>query len=246
MKGRIVSLAGLGLALLSAATAVTGALGTRAEWWNFRVGFQVLTWAAYGGFASVLVTFLGGAMAMWRRQGRLATVAAVGLIIGFMVAGIPWRMKNMAQRVPPIHDITTDTDDPPGFIAILPFRLNAPNSVEYEGPSIAVQQNRAYPAIKPLVLQVSVETAFQRALTVARALGWEIVAEDLPGGRIEATDTTLWFGFKDDIVVRLRATSGGTRVDVRSVSRVGKSDVGTNANRIATFLGKLASSFENS
>jgi uncharacterized protein (DUF1499 family) len=184
-------------------------------------------------------------MAMWRRQSRLATVAAVGLIIGFMVAGIPLRMKYMAQRLPPIHDVTTDTEDPPRFIAILPLRLNAPNSVEYGGRSISIQQNRAYPAIQPLVLQVPLENAFQRALTLARAMGWEIVAENLPDGRIEATDTTLWFGFKDDIVVRLRATDTGTRVDVRSVSRVGKSDVGTNAKRIATFLGKLAVTSEN-
>jgi uncharacterized protein (DUF1499 family) len=81
--------------------------------------------------------------------------------------------------------------------------------------------------------------AFDRALATARAMGWEIIASDPTAGRIEATDTTLWFGFKDDVVVRVEAAPGGSRVDVRSLSRVGLSDVGTNAARIEKYLTAL-------
>jgi uncharacterized protein (DUF1499 family) len=70
-------------------------------------------------------------------------------------------------------------------------------------------------------------------------MGWQIVDANASEGRIEATDTTFWFGFKDDIVIRVAATSGGSRIDVRSVSRVGRSDVGTNAKRIRCYLKRL-------
>jgi uncharacterized protein (DUF1499 family) len=83
--------------------------------------------------------------------------------------------------------------------------------------------------------------AFERALAVARAQGWEIVAAVPAEGRIEATDTTRFFGFKDDIVIRVKAEGAGSRVDVRSLSRVGKSDVGKNASRIRAYLRALGS-----
>ena len=70
-------------------------------------------------------------------------------------------------------------------------------------------------------------------------MGWEIVASDPKSLRIEATDTTPWFGFKDDVVVRLANSPSGSKIDVRSVSRVGKSDVGTNARRIKAYLDRV-------
>ena len=91
----------------------------------------------------------------------------------------------------------------------------------------------------PLHLDVAPAQAFDRALTAARAMGWEIVASDPAQGRIEGTATTFWFGFKDDIVVRVGADGSGSRVDVRSLSRIGKSDVGANARRIRDYLGKV-------
>ncbi|HEX7466433.1 MAG TPA: DUF1499 domain-containing protein, partial [Usitatibacter sp.] len=84
------------------------------------------------------------------------------------------------------------------------------------------------------------QKATQSAIDAARACGWEVVSSDAPSGRIEATDTSLWFGFKDDIVVRVRPDGAGSRVDVRSVSRVGKSDIGANAKRVRGFLARLA------
>jgi uncharacterized protein (DUF1499 family) len=90
-----------------------------------------------------------------------------------------------------------------------------------------------------VTLSIPPNEAFTRALAVAQERGWQIVNADQSGGRIEATDTTRWFGFEDDVVVRLTPWGSGTRVDVRSVSRIGRSDVGTNARRIRRYLDEL-------
>jgi uncharacterized protein (DUF1499 family) len=234
-----LSRAALLLALGSAAAAILAGFGSRTGWWHFRTGFQILTWAAYGGLAGAVLGFLGGLASLWRGPRRGAWLALVALVIGLLVVGIPWQMKRTAQQVPAIHDITTDTDNPPRFVAVLPLRKNAPNSADYGGPDIAAQQRAAYPDLRPVPLPVPTRKAFAQALQAAEAMGWEIVATDAGEGRIEATDTTLWFGFKDDVVVRIQARGDESLVDVRSVSRVGKSDVGTNAQRIRAYLQKL-------
>ena len=107
--------------------------------------------------------------------------------------------------------------------------------------AVAKLQQQGYPDIKSLIVKAPPAEAMQKAIDAARSSGWEIVSTDSPSGRLEATDTTMWFGFKDDIVVQVRPeASGGSRIDVRSVSRVGGSDVGANAKRIREFLSRLA------
>jgi uncharacterized protein (DUF1499 family) len=148
-------------------------------------------------------------------------------------------MAKTAASVPAIHDITTDTSNPPVFVAVIPLRKEALNPYEYGGPEIAGLQKKAYPDIKPLEMSVPVEKAFDKSLAVAKKMGWEIVATEKSDGRIEATATTLWMGFKDDVVIRVTDNGSGSRVDIRSESRVGKSDVGTNAKRIRSFLKEM-------
>jgi uncharacterized protein (DUF1499 family) len=104
---------------------------------------------------------------------------------------------------------------------------------------MAPLQKEAYPDIQPLTIAVPPDAGFARALAAAEAMGWEVVASDAKDGRIEATATTFWYGFKDDIVIRVSQTVGGSRIDVRSKSRVGRSDIGTNAQRIREFLGRV-------
>jgi uncharacterized protein (DUF1499 family) len=227
-------------ALVSAVAAILAGLGSRMGWWHFRTGFQILTWAAYGGLGSAIIGFIGCLAALWRGQRRGAWLALVGLIVGLIVVGMPWQMKRTAQRVPPIHDITTDTDDPPRFVDILPLRKYAPNAADYGGPDLAAQQHAAYPDIQPVTLRLPSQQTFTQAIRATDAMGWDIVAVSPAEGRIEATDTTLWFGFKDDIVVRIQARGDESRIDVRSVSRVGKSDVGTNAQRIRAYVRRLS------
>ncbi|HEY3197945.1 MAG TPA: DUF1499 domain-containing protein [Nitrospirales bacterium] len=230
-------LAAFGLAILSGSAGLAAGLGTRWGLWHFKTGFLLLTWAAYG---ALFAAFLGLiALLVNRSSGKAVFFAVSSIVLAILVAGIPWQMKQRAQRVPRIHDITTDTENPPSFVAILPLRQDASNPPEYAGEAIAAQQLKAYPDIRPLTLTDPPDIAFEKALRTAHEMGWDIVETRADRGRIEATDTTLWFGFKDDIVVRVTASDIGSRIDVRSVSRVGKSDVGTNAARIRTYLTKI-------
>jgi uncharacterized protein (DUF1499 family) len=147
--------------------------------------------------------------------------------------------QRIARSVPPINDITTDTANPPVYVAVLPLRAGAPVSADYPGAETAAKQQSAYPDIRPVELNVAPDVAYARALDTARSFGWAIDATDAASGRIEATATTPWFGFQDDIVIRVSPTATGSRVDIRSHSRVGRSDLGTNAARIRAFIAKL-------
>jgi hypothetical protein len=214
-------------------------LGSRWEAWEYRTGFAILKYAACGGVVAIAVSLAGG-MVAWRESRRYGIVAAAaGVLLGAFAFGVPWSWARCAKRVPAIHDITTDTENPPRFVAVLALRKDAPNSADYGGPELARKQRAAYPELRSLVLDVAPDRAFEGAAAAARRLGWKIVDANAGEGRIEATDTTFWFGFKDDVVVRIAPSGRGSRVDVRSVSRVGVSDIGTNARRIRKFLKEL-------
>ena len=202
----------------------------------------MLRWAADGGVVAAAVS-IAGLLLSWRRLSRLRLILSIsGVVIGLLVVGVLWSWWQTAQQVPAIHDITTDTENPPRFVSVLPLRKDAANSAEYGGPEIAAKQRAAYPDIVPAMLPLPPAQAFDRALQTARDMGWTIVDSNSGEGRIEATDTTLWFGFKDDIIIRVTAVDQGSRVDIRSLSRVGRSDVGTNAKRIRRYLKKLKES----
>jgi uncharacterized protein (DUF1499 family) len=232
------SLIGLILALLAALAAMLAGPGSRWGLWYFRTGFVILRWAAYVGIAAALVSLIGLILARpTLRRGSLFSV--LGVAIGILAFGVPWYCWRTVQHVPAIHDITTDMENPPRFVSILPLRGDAPNSSEYGGPEVAAKQRAAYPDLAPAVLSVPPDKAYEQALAAARRMGWVIVDANPADGRIEATDTTFWFGFKDDIVIRITPADHGGRVDIRSVSRVGKSDVGMNAKRIRKYLKEL-------
>ena len=139
-----------------------------------------------------------------------------------------------------IHDITTDTENPPQFVALRALRLTTFNGPEYAGVKVAALQKAAYPDIAPRIMVEPPARAFERALQAAREMGWQIVASVAEEGRIEATATTRWLRFKDDVVVRVTRDGGGSRIDVRSKSRMGRSDLGANAKRIREYFRKLA------
>jgi uncharacterized protein (DUF1499 family) len=232
------------LSLVALAIAALGLVLVGAAGPAYRVGlslqnaFTVMRWGAYAGVAGIAVGIAAMLLARWRKQRKAAWVALGALAAGLVAVGIPYSWQRRAAGVPPIHDITTDLDKPPEFQAIVPLRADAPNSLE-RSPMLATQQREGYPDLEPLTLPLPPDRVFNRALDVAGRMDWEVVGSDQSTGRIEATDTTPWFGFKDDIVVRITPWGSGTRVDVRSVSRVGRSDVGTNARRIRDFLDAL-------
>jgi uncharacterized protein (DUF1499 family) len=185
---------------------------------------------------AVVVLIVGAILARPGGPYRGFPYAVAGVLISLVVVGVPLAYLRTALGVPPIHDIATDTENPPPFEAILPLRAD---TAMYAGEETAAQQRGAYPEIKPQVLSVPPDEAFERALAVTREMGWEIVAAEKGKGRIEATDTTFWFGFKDDVVIRIQPAEAGSRVDVRSTSRVGVGDLGVNAARIRRVLERL-------
>ena len=222
------------VALVAGVLLLVSALGYRIGAWPLPVAFTLLRWGALGSVAAIVLA--GGAL--WRAGGR-DVLAALALVMGLVMFVIPFRFQRMAAAAPPIHDITTDTRNPPMFQAVVPLRADAPNSLEYM-QNVAQQQRDAYPDLKPLILELPAAQVFDRALNTAREAGWDIVDANADAGRIEATDTTRFFGFKDDIVVRITPFGSRTIVDVRSVSRVGRGDAGTNARRIRAFLERLS------
>lgn len=234
-----LAVAAVVLAVAVAVLAMLSGLGSRWGWWHFRTGFTLLRYAVYGAIAVVVV---GLAAAIHARPGgprRGLPSALFAIAVGAVMILIPLQWRARAREVPPIHDITTDTENPPAFVALAPVRADAPNGVEYRGAEIAERQRRAYPDIQSVRLDAPPAEAFEQALAAARDMNWEIVAADARAGRIEATDRTFWFGFYDDVVIRIAPDGAGSQLDIRSMSRVGGSDVGTNARRIRAYLEEL-------
>jgi len=233
------------LALAASALAVLGLLLLAMAGPAYRVGLLslanamvVLQWAAYAGLAVMAMGAVAALLAFRRRKVLRFLVAAAALAGGVTAFTIPFEWQRRADRSPPIHDISTDLENPPTFEAIIPLRADAPNSLE-RPPNLAAQQREGYPDIAPITVPVPLDQAFRRALAAAQESGWEIVTADQGSGRIEATDITRWFGFTDDIVVRLTPWGAGTRIDVRSVSRERQGDAGANARRIRRYLERL-------
>ena len=235
-----ISTAALLLAVIALLVLASAGFGYRFGWWGVRPAFTILRVSVYAAIVVAAVGVIAATASLVARH-RVATAAAIlAILLAAGTAAVPLAMQRTAQSVPHIHDITTDTENPPSFVALRAARERAPNGVDYGGPAVAAEQRAGYPDLAPLMLHVPPDRAFTLAETTAKGLGWQIAAAVPAEGRLEATDTTRWFHFKDDIVVRVGAAPDGSRVDVRSVSRIGRSDLGANARRIRVFLSALA------
>lgn len=229
----VVAAVGAVVALLLLAAS---GFGTRFGLWHFRTGFSILKFAGYLGVIFAILAILAALLSARNKHYTALLVSLGALVAANLAFGVPYSWKVKAERYPRIHDISTDLDNPPKFIALAPARGER---AAYPGAAVAAQQLQAYPDLKTLVLSIPRDGAFQSALDVAHEMGWAVIASVPAEGRIEATDTTKWFGFNDDIVIRIFPAGERSLVDIRSASRVGISDVGTNAHRIRTFLAKL-------
>jgi uncharacterized protein (DUF1499 family) len=216
------------VALVALAMLAVSGPSVRFDVWSYRTGLNAFRWGAYVGIAAMVVAVLALAVPASRRQGVLMPIVA--FVIGAVAFGVPFNFQQAARSVPPINDITTDPSNPPKYMT---------TSRPYPGEAFARQQALAYPDIKPVMLKMPPREAFERAVKAAEAMGWEVVGRDAAAGTLEAVDSTKWFGFKDDIAVRVSPADGGSRVDVRSKSRVGRNDIGTNARRIRAYVERL-------
>lgn len=226
--------------LIGILTMMSG-FGSRLGFWNFRTGFVILRWCFVGGIATGLVSL----WSCWdtlpfRTERRGFTISILALLISGLVVGLPVRWKLRADSAPAIHDITTDLQNPPKFRILKNNRSSDQNAIEYAGEDVAVRQRDTYPDLDTIILSDSRGECMRGLLRTVRKLDWTIHAANWETGRIEAVDTTFWFGFKDDVVLRLKnPTSERCSIDVRSTSRVGVGDAGTNANRIRYFKEKF-------
>lgn len=218
----------LALALAALLLLAASGPGARLEAWSWQTAFRLFAWAAYLGIAAALAAALALALPRTRRAGLL--VPAVTLALGAAAFAVPFQFERSARAFPLINDITTDTEHPPRYLTV---------QRPYPGEGFARQQRAAYPDLAPLTLAAAPREAFARAAAAAEAMGWEVVGRDAASGRIEAVATTPWFGFKDDVAIRVSPAGGGSRIDVRSRSRVGSGDLGTNARRIRAYLRQL-------
>ena len=228
---------GFGLAVLSVILLALAPIGWRTGLWHFRTSFWYLMQpAAYLGIAAGVVSLI--ALFWWGGMGTAGrAMALAGLAVGALMFYIPWSYYHTLGTVPRIHDITTDTQNPPTFsAAILQARAaEKGNSVDYD-PKTAALQKQGYPDLAPVTVRLPPADAFKRALAAAQAMpGWTIVTTDPAGGRIEADQRTRFMGFTDDVVIRVAPDGAGSRIDIRSVSRQGISDFGVNAKRIRAY-----------
>jgi uncharacterized protein (DUF1499 family) len=227
------------LFVLSLALMLAAPLGYRLRLWSAVTALtKVVALGLVGAALALAGAILSLATGGWA-VGPGTTAMLVGIVVISAVAVLlPLRAKSIAEKAP-IRDITTDIADPPALRALLPARRADGADGAYPGAATAAIQRTCYPDLAPLRLGMPPADAFARALAAAKAMGWTIAAEESAQGRIEAYDKTMWFGFIDDVVIRLTPEGGGTRVDLRSVSRVGISDLGKNAQRIRAYMETL-------
>ena len=232
--------AGLAAAIGCALAALGAGLGHRFGWWGYRAGIATLVyvfWIAVGAVAVCTVAALLAATSANARRALFMGLA--GAAIASITAWVPYDLRMAARAVPPIHDITTDIVDPPRFVRAATLRKLDDHPAAYDGPTVGEQQKKAYPDLAPLVLTAPRDKVFAAAQGTLVSMGLDVIDADPAQGRIEATATSLLFGFKDDVVVRIAGDAGVTKVDVRSKSRVGRNDFGVNAKRIRAFLARL-------
>ena len=193
----------------------------------------------FGVFAGIAALILLVLQILFKRKTVTLGSTIMALLLSTIAIAIPLSMLNKGKSVPPIHDISTDLVNPPEFVAIAPLRADAPNPVEYAGVEVATQQRAAYPELQTLHYPQSKSELVEATKQVIDHLGWQLVNIDADQGIVEATDRTMWFGFKDDVIVRITDNGSKRLVDIRSKSRVGGSDLGKNAERIHDFIEEL-------
>lgn len=223
LLGLLLGLSSIGAVLLAAA-------GYRQGWWNFLKGIQIAEGAVYLAALGLALSLIG----LWhsRRQRPVMVIGVLGLLMALPVLSMALQWEYATRTYPPINDISTDTENPPEF-------WDMPNPMVYPGAAVAQQQRQGYPDLAPLAIPLAPAAVFEQALNLVRERGWTVVSSDAAEGRIEAVATSRLFGFVDEVTIRITPEGSGSRVDMRSRSRLGQIDRGTNARRIREWQADL-------
>lgn len=242
-RQRAVAGIGVALGVIAGLTVMLPGPWYQLGWVGVGTAFTMIEYGAWIGLAAAVCGFAVMLAALVARNRARVLGGLVALVFGLGAASAHLTIQHRADTAPPIHDITTDTDDVPAFVALVEAREEAPNAVEHPGEAVIAQQKEAYPDLQSRRYDASMDAVFDAAEEAARVMQWRIEAADRDEGRIEAVATTAWFGFQDDVVIRLREGDDAVTVDVRSASRMGRGDLGANAERIREYLAGLDAHF---
>lgn len=227
------------LSLLTALVFVISGYGYQWDIWSLGTGFSMLRNSAYATFVLIPAILLATLFMRSWLTGNAWALVILSLLMAGSIMGTAYYWDDRGDRYPAIHDLTTDIDNPPAFDELVQLRENSPNPPEYVGGETAELQREHYPDLEPLYLDASKDRVFEAALQLVMDRGWEVARSDANSGMIEATEELPWFGFKDDVVVRVQEINRQVRVDMRSKSRIGQHDFGVNALRIKRYLRDL-------
>jgi len=208
----------------------------RLNLWEMGTSFKIIQYTGYGSIVVLAITLIVGIFAFIKKYKPIAERSAcIAVLLAVPVIGLALQASK-AKSLPFLHQVTTDTVNLPQFNSIVALRGEGSNPLAYNSEKLAPLQLQAYPELKPIISELTFEQAFSKAIQTAKALDWEIVAQQPEQGSIEAVDTTLLWGFKDDIAIRIIATNTGSKIDLRSISRIGGTDLGANADRVKNFI----------
>lgn len=244
---RLVTWTALLLGVGAVVAALVAAIGSATEVWGFRAGLTSLRYFFWIAVAGAVLGLIGLIMARRRAKLLLANLVALVVALGFVL--YLGNLVRTAKSVPAIHDVATDLEDLPQFARLKVRADNLEKIPDEDKPELKLLPpeerwkalHRAYYGdLKTVRLPTPPAATVRRAAALARERGWDVVTVDEAAGTVEATETSRFFRFKDDVVLRVRpAPGGGSLVDMRSISRVGGSDVGMNAKRVRGFLTDL-------
>lgn len=230
----------LAASMLLGLVLILSGFGSRWGWWQYTTGFAILRWTAFLGAFMLVMTGYAFFRVKNMKSRRGTPLAALGFCISVVLVVIPVGLYVGAGLFPAIHDVSTDTENPPEFVDVISLRADVDHSPEYGVRETAAIQHEHYPDINSFTMNQSYNRAFEVALQAAGDMrGWEIVSHDRAEGRIEATDRTIWFGFEDDVVIRVQEKNGITLIDVRSKARVERKNPGIHARRINRYLNRI-------
>jgi uncharacterized protein (DUF1499 family) len=246
---RLITRAAVVLGIGAVAAALVAAVGSATGLWSFRSGLTSLRYLFFAAAAGAVLGLIGLVMARRRGKLMLANLVTVVVALGFVL--YLGNLVRVAKSVPAIHDVTTNLDDVPQFTKLSVRADNLENIPDEDKPELTALPPEArwkavhrahYSDLRTVRLATPPAETVRRVASLARDRGWATALVDDKAGTVEATATSLFFRFKDDVVVRVRpAPGGGSLVDMRSISRVGGSDVGMNAKRVRAFLADLQS-----
>ncbi len=251
MRSQIVAAAvSLVAFVIGAAIALAASHGTQAGWWDYETGLKILVPGAALGLVGSAAGGLWLARALNLNNSAGWKFGVIGVAGSLLLFGIPLNQLRLYLISPPIHDVSTDIEYAPKFVALLPLRSGAQNGPDYDGAkvityggkkmTVAYAQKKTYPDIKSAALLSRPDVVFWRGFEAAKRMGWNIVFFSEKDGRIEATETSFWFGLVTDISIRVKpAGTIGARLDIRAESRTGDNDMGSTAQLVRDYLKEL-------